>query len=74
MSSGVAYDYVRCPYYLREDRKRMQIKCEGAAPESDLYQRFRSRAALEEHKDTFCRGDWTKCPIAWALNRKYGFE
>ncbi len=74
MSSGVAYDYVRCPYYLREDRKLRQIKCEGVMPETDLYQRFKRVEALERHKDCFCKGDYRKCPLARTLDRKYGFE
>ena len=74
MSAGVAYDYVRCPYYLREDRKLRQIKCEGVSRDTDLYQRFRSADALERHKNAYCKGDYRKCPLAGTLDRKYGFE
>lgn len=74
MSSGVAYDYVRCPYYLREDRKQRQIKCEGVTQDTDLYQRFKSTDALERHKETFCKGDYRKCPLACTLDKEYGFE
>ncbi len=73
MSAGKEYVYVRCPYYIREDRRRVQIRCEGLVEGTNLYNRFPNLASLCGHKDRFCKRDYGKCPIADALNRKYGF-
>lgn len=73
LSIGKEYVYVRCPYYIREDRKRMQIKCEGLIDETNMYVRFGNLSCLCRHKDRFCKRDYRECPIAAALDRKYDF-
>lgn len=73
MSIGKEYVYVRCPYYVREDRKGMQIRCEGLIEGTMLYNRFQNLSCLCRYRDRFCKREYGKCPIAAALNRKYEF-
>lgn len=73
MSKGKECIYVRCPYYRREDRKVMQIKCEGIVEGTDLYQRFENLEQLRQHKDRFCKKRYSACPVAAALDRKYDY-
>lgn len=37
MSNGKESIFVRCPYYRREDRKLLQLRCEGLLDGTDLY-------------------------------------
>ncbi len=73
MANGKICIYVRCPYYRREDRKLVQLKCEGIVEGTDLYQRFENGDALLKHKDRFCKADYRRCPLAAALDRKYDY-
>lgn len=67
--------YVKCPYYRREERKQQKkIVCEGVLDGSSIHQMFSSVSDLKRTKDCFCKGDYNKCPIAEALNRKYDYE
>lgn len=75
MSTGKVAVYVKCPYYRREVRKERKIMCEGLTDGTDLYQRFPSLEAMQAHKKAFCnRQSYGSCPIAKALNGKYGYE
>lgn len=74
MSEGKECIYVRCPYYRREDRKRIQIKCEGLVDGTHLYQRFGSVKSLLQHKERYCKSYFNRCPLAAALDRKYDFK
>lgn len=74
MSRGKESIYVRCPYFRREDRPRIQIKCEALVEDTDLYQRFPSLEALCCHKDRYCKADYRSCPLAAALDHKYDFS
>lgn len=73
---ALAYSvYVKCPYYKREERKpQKKIVCEGVLERTSLHQMFETVPDLKNHKDSFCKGDYNKCPIAEALNRKYEYE
>ncbi len=73
MSNGKECIYVRCPYYRREDRKLMQLKCEGMVEGTDLYQRFENLNSLLSHKERYCKSNFSRCPLAEALDRKYDF-
>lgn len=73
MSKGRESIYVRCPYYCREDRKLMQLRCEGIIEGTELYQRFGSGAEMRSHKDQYCQGAYRSCPLAAALDRKYDY-
>lgn len=73
MAKGYVSVYIRCPYYRREDRKERKIKCEGVVDRTELEQRFFNSQALLEHREAFCMGAYGKCPVAMALDRKYGY-
>lgn len=73
MSKGKECIYVRCPYYRREDRKTIQLKCEGIVEGTDLYQRFENVAGLLGHKERYCKTAYRECPLAAALDRKYEY-
>ncbi len=73
MSKGKECIYVRCPYYRREDRKNLQMKCEGIVEGTDLYQRFGNLNGLLGHRERFCKADYRRCPVAAALDRKYDY-
>lgn len=62
MSNGKECIYVRCPYYRREDRKLMQLKCEGMVEGTDLYQRFENLNSLLSHKERYCKSNFSRCP------------
>lgn len=75
MSKAREAVYVKCPYYRREDRQGRKIQCEGLLEGTEQYQRFPSLEALKKQKMSFCnRKDFAKCPVADALDRKYGYE
>ncbi len=73
MSNGKESIFVRCPYYRREDRKLLQLRCEGLLDGTDLYQRFGSGKDMRHHKEVYCMGLYRRCPLAEALDRKYEY-
>lgn len=74
MAKSMVSVYIQCPYYKREERNRqIKIVCEGILDGTSLHQIFLSVEALKKHRDCFCKGDYSKCPIAAALNRKYDY-
>lgn len=71
--------YIRCPYYIREERKpAKKIVCEAVCGENgsqcSSQQIFGDLKELKNHRDVYCKGNWGRCPIAGALNRKYAYE
>lgn len=74
MSKAREAVYVKCPYYRRESRQDRKIQCEGLLEGTEQYQRFESLDALKIYKKCCCNRDYSRCPVAQALNRKYGYE
>lgn len=75
MTKGTVSVYIRCPYYRREVRaQNPRLICEGVLPGTALHQVFRDVQALKRHRAAFCMGGYDRCPVAQALNRKYGYE
>lgn len=73
MAKGMESIYVRCPYYRCEERKNLQLKCEGLLDGTDLYQRFEDREKMGRHRKAYCMKDYRHCPLAEALDRKYEY-
>lgn len=73
MSKGKECIFVRCPYYRREERNLLQLKCEGLLEGTDLYQRFENGERMRRHKEVYCMKDYRRCPLAEALDRKYEY-
>ena len=74
MGKSMESVYIRCPYYHREERTRqIKIVCEGVVEGTSCHQMFASGEALRQHRKSFCMGCYDRCPLAQALNRKYGY-
>lgn len=74
MAKSMVSVYIRCPYYRREERKQQaKLVCEGVVERTSLHQMFGSVEGLKRHRQCFCMGEYDRCPVAQALNRKYGY-
>lgn len=58
----------QCPYYVYEDPKRREIKCQGIIPDTFNGQKFRRRSDYEKHIRLYCDGKYWKCEYCCALD------
>lgn len=73
MTMGKESIFIRCPYYRREDRRILQLKCEGLLEDTELYHRFPGRSEMRQHRERYCMKDYRRCPLSQALDRKYEY-
>ena len=60
----------RCPHYRSEQRDDpYKIRCDGPAIGSWIHMVFADRNALNDWRDTKCKGCWKDCPIAKMLEK-----
>ncbi len=62
--------YVVCPYYHSEERQ--VIYCEGVEKNSAIHMAFATPQQKKDYLLRNCRQFWGRCPVADALNKKWG--
>ena len=67
MKSSKYYDNpsVKCPFYKRESKQ--EICCSGLSEGSVIHIAFSNGGNKKSHRQTFCRLNYKRCPIARAL-------
>jgi len=65
--------YVRCPFYHRDNGK-YQIVCEGVTDGATLSMQFPSKAEFRVQMRTFCQGRYENCEVYRMLAKKYEEE
>lgn len=64
---------VVCPYY--KTNTSQVVYCEGLEDGMAVHMAFASHAQLVDYKSRYCRRlCWGRCPLATALNRKWGYD
>ncbi len=63
--------YVKCPYYLRDNRKN-RIVCQGIMDGTDLALTFSDQRDYRIQMDTFCQAKYKNCEVYRMLEEIYG--
>lgn len=63
--------YAKCPYYLRSDRGKKQLSCQGVADSSSLCWKFGKREDMMIQIRTFCCDKYARCEVYRLLRQIY---
>lgn len=64
--------YVVCPYYKGE--RGQVIYCKDEGDDKVMHVAFPTRGKLREYRASNCEQRRNDCPIAYGLNKKWGYE
>lgn len=69
--SKVKSIYIKCPYYRCEEKQT--VCCENLVDDTSFRLIFKENLDFKHYRKTVCMGDYSKCPIVQALNKKYDY-
>lgn len=69
MSESWASAYAKCPFYIFEEKQRIQ--CEGFIEGTKISTAFRTIREKANHMEVFCFSDYDNCAICRALMKQY---
>ena len=54
---------VKCPFYIKDDRQRRSISCEGCEDNCETVVRYRTLAERDRHMGINCVARFMQCPV-----------
>ena len=66
--------YAKCPYYQWEKHAKIVCKEDDRDNIPQINLIFVDLEQRDAYESFYCKGSWETCPLAKALNAKFGYE
>lgn len=74
MSRKTEATFAKCPYYHSEKHAKIVCREDDREDSPWVNINFLCIADRSSYESRYCKGRWEECPLAKALNEKFGYK